>query len=383
MGSYETITNYKGDIVEKLSFDPWGRKRNPIDWTYTPSPFDNIFDRGYTGHEHIYEFGIINMNGRLYDPWLGRMLSPDPYVQAPTYSQNFNRYSYAFNNPLKYSDPDGEWVNIVVGAAIGGTINWAIHGGEFTWDGLKYFGIGAAAGALAAGVGAGVGAALAGNAAVGGGFAAGFTGTATISSSGFAAGAVSGAAGGITNGLISGTGNGMMSGMNFGDAFIKGGLDQALWQGLGGAAFGGIMGTLDAISSREHWLTGSTAKTYRITDGEDVISRDAANTAVAKNKGTRQLAKRSDSYSIEIEAPKGWEMTSGYATGPTDTYPLISVTDYNTQIVEFPMGTIDGGYYGAQIQRAMPIRNTFWNTELFSPNERKFSTLFWYLSLIH
>ncbi len=63
---------------------------------------------GYGGHEYLKPFGLINMNARLYDPALGRFLSPDPYVQAPDYSQNFNRYSYCLNNPLKYSDPNGE-----------------------------------------------------------------------------------------------------------------------------------------------------------------------------------------------------------------------------------------------------------------------------------
>ena len=43
-----------------------------------------------------------------YDPALGRFLSPDPYVQAPDFSQNFNRYAYCLNNPLKYTDEDGE-----------------------------------------------------------------------------------------------------------------------------------------------------------------------------------------------------------------------------------------------------------------------------------
>lgn len=62
-------------------------------------------------------FNLINMparrsesgggNGRVYDQWLGRFLSPDPFIQAPTYSQNYNRYSYAWNNPLKYTDPSG------------------------------------------------------------------------------------------------------------------------------------------------------------------------------------------------------------------------------------------------------------------------------------
>jgi hypothetical protein len=50
------------------------------------------------------------MNGRLYDPLLGRMLSTDNNVQLPDFTQNFNRYSYALNNPLVYTDPDGEFI---------------------------------------------------------------------------------------------------------------------------------------------------------------------------------------------------------------------------------------------------------------------------------
>ncbi len=44
--------------------------------------------RGYTGHEHLLLFGLVNMNARLYDPVLGRFLSPDPYVQMPDNLQN-------------------------------------------------------------------------------------------------------------------------------------------------------------------------------------------------------------------------------------------------------------------------------------------------------
>jgi RHS repeat-associated protein len=51
--------------------------------------------------------GLINMNGRMYDPLLGRMLSPDNYVQSPGFTQSYNRYSYCLNNPLKYTDPTG------------------------------------------------------------------------------------------------------------------------------------------------------------------------------------------------------------------------------------------------------------------------------------
>ena len=54
--------------------------------------------------------GLVNMNARLYDPLAARFLSPDPFVQAPDFTQNFNRFAYALNNPLKYTDESGEFV---------------------------------------------------------------------------------------------------------------------------------------------------------------------------------------------------------------------------------------------------------------------------------
>nr|WP_256470542.1 RHS repeat-associated core domain-containing protein [Alkalimarinus coralli] len=64
-------------------------------------------DRGFTDHEHMDEVGLIHMNGRVYDPVIGRFLSADPYVQAPYNSQSYNRYSYGWNNPLSVTDPAG------------------------------------------------------------------------------------------------------------------------------------------------------------------------------------------------------------------------------------------------------------------------------------
>ena len=94
-----------GNTVERLSYDPWGRRRNTTNFGY-----DNVtttFDRGYTLHEHYDGFDLINMNGRLYDPILGRMLSPDVVIQDEQSSQAYNRYSYCFNNPLRFTDPSG------------------------------------------------------------------------------------------------------------------------------------------------------------------------------------------------------------------------------------------------------------------------------------
>ena len=68
----------------------------------------------------------VEANARLYDPVLGRFLSPDPYVQAPDNTQNYNRYSYALNNPLAYTDPDGEFF-------------WTILTGIFDFIGKAFF----------------------------------------------------------------------------------------------------------------------------------------------------------------------------------------------------------------------------------------------------
>ncbi len=99
-----------------------------------------LLGRGYTGHELLPWFGLINMNARLYDPQVGRFLSADPYVQAPDFTQAFNRYSYALNNPLKDTDETGEYTGVdeLIAALIGGTINWATNGCLLSWQITAY-----------------------------------------------------------------------------------------------------------------------------------------------------------------------------------------------------------------------------------------------------
>lgn len=110
LGSITHIVKSDGSLKQELSYDAWGRLRNPATQVaYAPGTEPVLFlGRGYTGHEHLTWFGLINMNARLYDPALGRFLSPDPYLQMPDFTQNFNRYSYAYNNPLRYVDQSGE-----------------------------------------------------------------------------------------------------------------------------------------------------------------------------------------------------------------------------------------------------------------------------------
>ena len=120
LGSIRRIYGKTGSTVFEATYDAWGQR------TVVKDSIN--FRRGYTGHEHLPEYGLINMNGRLYDPLLGRFLSPDPYVQMPDFSQNYNRYSYCLNNPLKYTDPSGEFhilpiILAVAGAYMGGVIS--------------------------------------------------------------------------------------------------------------------------------------------------------------------------------------------------------------------------------------------------------------------
>jgi RHS repeat-associated protein len=106
LGSIETITNASGAIVEKLSFDAFG-KRRLSSWDDGVPNIQSNNTRGFTGHEMLDAVGLIHMNGRVYDPTLGRFLSADPNMQFPKNMQNYNRYSYVVNNPLSYTDPSG------------------------------------------------------------------------------------------------------------------------------------------------------------------------------------------------------------------------------------------------------------------------------------
>ena len=120
-GSLIALTDASGNVVEKYAYDPWGARRNVDDWTLKDTRTKWITNRGYTGHEQLDAFGIINMNGRVYDPATGMFMSPDPYVQAPKDWLNYNRYSYCMGNPFKYTDPTGNtfWFFRLIFGAVG------------------------------------------------------------------------------------------------------------------------------------------------------------------------------------------------------------------------------------------------------------------------
>lgn len=114
LGSVQAYSDENGNLLQELSYDAWGRRRNPVTWEYYSSIYeaDAINPWGFTGHEHIDIFEMVNMDGRMYDPFIGRFLSPDPFVQAPDITQGLNRYTYCLNNPLSLVDPTGySWLS--------------------------------------------------------------------------------------------------------------------------------------------------------------------------------------------------------------------------------------------------------------------------------
>jgi len=230
MLSENAITGYCFIKLSEYRFNAWSLSCNCTGRSYGNVPADFFVFRGYTGHEHIDVFNLINMNGRVYDPLLGIFLSPDNYVQMPDATQGFNRYAYCFNNPLKYTDPSGEIVIQLLGFAISyiiqqlhpQSLNSYIPNYYQNRSSLIGFGVGALVNCFIPGA----------NGLIKGAILGGLSG---------------GLSGGITAGI-----DALLSGGNFGDAFSKG-FSSGL---LSGMITGGIKGGLTARQYGLNILTG-------------------------------------------------------------------------------------------------------------------------------
>ncbi|HCJ6672866.1 TPA: hypothetical protein NU797_003606, partial [Acinetobacter baumannii] len=105
--SIEVITDATGAVVERLSYDPWGKRRN-ADGTVASTVLKGSKDsHGFTSHEMLDSIGLVHMNGRVYDPQVGRFTSADPTIDGADNLQGYNRYSYVHNNPGTLLDPSG------------------------------------------------------------------------------------------------------------------------------------------------------------------------------------------------------------------------------------------------------------------------------------
>jgi RHS repeat-associated protein len=230
LGSTTLLTNKKGGVVQRLTYDPWGKRvalsasTHQIGGLRLQSPAES---KGFTGHTMLSNMGIIHMKGRIYDPTLGRFLQADPFIQSPTDSQSFNRYSYVLNNPLSYTDPSGyffkhlktfvkKYWKVIVAAIVTYVTAGAASGWAVSWG----YAAGTVGNAVAAGFIAGAS----------GGFIGGVlqTGSLRTGFKGALVGSIAGAAGGYSNfGSVTG----------FGDAAGRVGMST-----LGGCASGKASG---------------------------------------------------------------------------------------------------------------------------------------------
>jgi RHS repeat-associated protein len=99
LGSTRVVTDASGQPVKELDYAPFGQTTTETGSLIVPKKF--------TGKELDPSTGLYDYGARFYDPVLGRFLSPDPLIPDISNPQALNRYSYVYNNPLKYTDPTG------------------------------------------------------------------------------------------------------------------------------------------------------------------------------------------------------------------------------------------------------------------------------------
>ncbi len=180
-----------GNVLARESFTAFGARRGS-NWQGVPSTadyttFSSTTRQGFTGQEMLDSVGLVHMNGRVYDPTLGRFLSADTVIQTLGSSQAINPYAYAWNDPLKYIDPSGHsLLGDIVGAIVGAVLAYFTFGAAYAFLASEYVvGAGVYAGALAGFVG---------------GFVGAYISTGSLSAA-LTAGLVAGVVGGLTAGI--------------------------------------------------------------------------------------------------------------------------------------------------------------------------------------
>ena len=263
--------------------------------------------------DRVHGLDWYDYGARLYDPAIGRFLSPDPFVQLPQNSQNFNRYSYGLNNPLKYTDENGEFWHILIGAAIGGVVNLIA-----TWDNIDGFWQGFTAFAVGAGVGASV-------AATGGASIGTIVGVSTAGGVGTAA----------TNSIIAQTGKNFQ-GINHLDWVAVG--KSSLIGGISGVAGG----TIGAYASSAPWLVNGMNSPVLRSAVASPLAAGAGQIAGGTTYGLLEGNSLSTSFDNSLDGI-GTNMAIGGAIGITSTigaYYSNGINPWNGKILNTNKGHI-------------------------------------------
>ena len=107
LGSVAVLTDETGNVVERNAYDPWGKRRFANGEDDPAGSISSQTTRGFTSQEELADVGLVHLNGRVYDPTVGRFVSADPLVSLAYDTQGWNRYAYVGNNPLTFTDPSG------------------------------------------------------------------------------------------------------------------------------------------------------------------------------------------------------------------------------------------------------------------------------------
>lgn len=265
LGSANVITDQSGARVELCENTPYGsvsRQEGTVDVAHK-----------FTGQRLDAETGLYYFNARYYDASLGRFIQPDSLVQSPGNPQTLNRYSYALNNPVRFNDPSGHFIQVLlaiawvafqgaVGGAIFGGLMAAITGGDVLQGMLSgaitgaFTAVGGFLGSMAAGA---LNAHIQGTDPLRGAIAGGFN---FLASAAFhAAGYLTmdnANLGGYARYIVESTAFGF--GTGFVDALIYGAsVEDALDGGLRGAGIGAGMGAMNvAATAMQKQVRGSS-----------------------------------------------------------------------------------------------------------------------------
>ncbi len=289
----------------QFSYSPWGVRTHIGDETHFYQPGVKFFGnsycpiyRTYTGHEDLWMFGLINANARLYSPYLGRFVSPDPLLNSEGSAWDYNPYVYANNNPYRYIDRNGEIgfvAALIIGFVAGGAMNVA-----YNWDDIhnvgdfcSYFGVGGVAGTIAAAV-------------------------AVAAPAGVLPGVLYGAMGGSLSGALLGGCNNLLKGLDFWS-----GASSGAWSGAAsGALYGGLMGAAKAnaagLKGASYWTGRERVNT--------IVNPPAANTSATPKE--------------MLSTPSKGSQPNYPETVNTSDYPNPYYVDGSKEIVTLDKGTV-------------------------------------------
>ncbi len=100
LGSVSAIVDGSGNLLSEQRYLPFGEVHAEVG-TISQTDFS------FTGQRSISMLSIMDYIARMYDPAIGRFVQPDTIIPNPANPQSWNRYSYGYNNPSRFTDPSG------------------------------------------------------------------------------------------------------------------------------------------------------------------------------------------------------------------------------------------------------------------------------------